>query len=103
MRLAPDKTTFDAAIPGEYLGFIRETRKRELHFSAAGREYTANIHGLVLTRRRLECGRNFYQFCSSSDELFDRRVDERAFVRSLAIGEDARGLIFKGRLPSPPG
>lgn len=61
----------------------------------SGRLYTVTARGLLVSRKPLGDGKNWYSYLSSDAELFRSRATEAEWIKSLSTGRDHLGLIFK--------
>lgn len=94
LALAASESQFNEA-PSMFQGFFERRLKRQVDLTVNGRLYTVTARGLLVSRKPLGDGKNWYSYLSSDAELFKSRATEAEWIKSLSTGRDHLGLTFK--------
>jgi hypothetical protein len=94
LAIAASESQFNEA-PSLFQGFFERRLKRQVDLTVNGRLYTVTARGLLVSRKPLGDGKNWYSYLSSNEEIFPSRTEEEAWIKSLTTGRDHIGLTFK--------
>lgn len=84
LAIAASESQFNEA-PSLFQGFFERRLKRQVDLTVNGRLYTVTARGLLVSRKPLGDGKNWYSYLSSNEEIFPSRTEEARRVRIVVV------------------